>query len=179
MGALLGALALFPAIITIASGKVTTDAEASKLLLAVFALMVVAFTNLWFMVSLINFAYRAVKFVRERGVKTRFGAGWAIGAWFVPVGSIVLPFMVLRDVAGVGAVNAEERKRSLLWFWVFWQLVNNVASFGLQQATGTDTSLTYQGYVIFACALPFFAVPLMMARKVFREINADLAALIV
>lgn len=179
IAALLGALAFFPAISVISSTKIGTDADASKLLLSMFTLLVFAFTNIWFMISLINFSYRAVKFVRERGVKTRFGAGWAIGGWFVPVGSIFLPYLVLRDVAGVGAENAEERKRSLLWFWVFWQVVNNFASFGLQQATGTDTSLTYQGYVIFACALPFFAVPMMMGRKLFREINADLAALIV
>jgi Domain of unknown function (DUF4328) len=179
MAALLGALALFPTIPALASLKITSDAEASKVLLAMFALLVFAFTNLWFMISVINFGYRTVKFVRERGVTTKFGAGWAIGSWFIPVGSIFLPYLVLRDVAGVGSPDADHRKRSLLWFWICWQLVNNAASIGLQQATGSDASLTYQGFVIFACALPFFAVPLMMARKLFREIDADLASLTV
>ena len=179
IAALLGALALFPAIPLITSGQISSDAEASKLFMSVIGLLVFAMTNVWFMVSLINFGYRSVKFVRERGVQTRWGAGWAIGAWFIPVGSIFLPYLVLRDVAGVGATNPDERKRSLLWFWLAWQIVNNVASFGLQQATGTDTSVIYQGYVVFACALAFFAVPMMMGRKLFREIDADLRALIV
>lgn len=183
--ALLGALALFPAIPAFSalladrSSSFASADEAYRALFSVVGLMAFAFTNLWFLVALINFGFRAVRFVRERGVSTRWGAGWAIGSWFVPVASLILPYLVLRDVAGVGAANAEERKRSLLRFWVLWQVVNNVASFGLQAATGQDTSLIYQGFVITACVMPFFAVPMMMARKLFREIESDLKALIV
>jgi Na+/proline symporter len=28
----------------------------------------------------------------------QFGRGWAIGAWFVPLGNLVLPYLVFRDV---------------------------------------------------------------------------------
>lgn len=177
--ALLSALALFAAIPVLASGSVPSDAEVGKVLLAVLGLTAFAVTNIWFLVALINFGYRAVGFVRERGVKTKFGPGWAIGGWFIPVASIFLPYLVLRDVAGVGTPESDQRKRSLLAFWLAWQIVNNVASYGLQEATGKDSSLFYQGYVITACSIAFFAVPMMMGRKLFREINADLSAFIV
>lgn len=182
---LLAALALFPAIPAFSalladrSSSFASPDEAYRALFAVLGLMAFALTNLWFLIALINFGFRAVRFVRERGVTTRWGAGWAIGSWFIPVAALILPYLVLRDVAGVGAANADERKRSLLRFWLVWQVVNNVASFGLQAATGKDTSLIYQGFVITACVMPFFAVPMMMARKLFREIDGDLKTLIV
>jgi len=52
----------------------------------------------------------------------RYQAGWAFGAWLVPVGSLYLPFRVTADIWNAGLVVAGQPARSRLprWWWASW-----------------------------------------------------------
>jgi hypothetical protein len=135
-------------------------------------------TNLWFMVALMGFGLRSAQYVRARGVNTRLKPGWAIGGWFIPIGQLILPYLALVDVFGVGAgEQAAARKRSLVWFWIWFTVLNQVASYSFGDIISSDLATQFQGYQIYAGALAFNIVPLMMARKVFAEVTADLQGL--
>jgi hypothetical protein len=42
-------------------------------------------------------SYRLLVAIRARGEEPRFTPGWAIGAWFIPVGNFFLPCMIMTD----------------------------------------------------------------------------------
>ena len=137
-----------------------------------------AVTNIWFMVSLLGFGLRAAQFVRDHGVTLRLKPGWAIGGWFVPIAQMFLPFIVLNDVAGTGAgQEAAARKRSLLWFWIWFVVLNQLSGYSLGEIISPDLATQFQGYQLYAGVLAFNIVPLMMARKLFGQIDADLRSM--
>ena len=134
---------------------------------------------MWFTISLMGFGFRTAQFAKARGVKLRLAPGWAIGGWFIPFASLVLPYLVLKDVAGLGSQQAAERQRSVLSFWIWWILLSNLTSVGLQWVVSNNVSEQLNGWKLFAASLAFFIVPFMMGRKVFSQINDDLKSLIV
>jgi hypothetical protein len=137
-----------------------------------------AVTNIWFMVSLLGFGLRAAQFARDHGVALRLKPGWAIGGWFVPIAQMFLPFIVLNDVAGTGAgQEAAARKRSLLWFWIWFVVLNQLSGYSLGEIISPDLATQFQGYQVYAGVLAFNIVPLMMARKLFGQIDTDLRSL--
>jgi hypothetical protein len=137
-----------------------------------------AVTNIWFMVSLLGFGLRAAQFVRDHGVTLRLKPGWAVGGWFVPIAQMFLPFIVLNDVAGTGAgQEAAARKRSLLWFWIWFVVLNQLSGYSLGEIISPDLATQFQGYQLYAGVLAFNIVPLMMARKLFGQIDADLRSM--
>lgn len=67
----------------------------------------------------------------------RWGPGWAVGWWFVPVMNFVAPFMVVRDVwkaSGPEADPGSWRKLptppQLWWWWGSWLMGSAVISVG-------------------------------------------------
>jgi hypothetical protein len=78
-------------------------------------------------VLLVVWTWRAAKNQQALGrANPRFGPGWAIGAWFVPLANLVLPLLVVQDLwRGSDASVARERpdwraaKGSALvgWWW--------------------------------------------------------------
>lgn len=137
-----------------------------------------AVTNIWFMVSLLGFGLRAAQFARDHGVTLRLKPGWAVGGWFVPIAQVFLPFIVLNDVAGTGAgQEAAARKRSLLWFWIWFVVLNQLSGYSLGEIISPDLATQFQGYQLYAGVLAFNIVPLMMARKLFGQIDADLRSM--
>ncbi|MEN9714540.1 MAG: hypothetical protein RJA35_7 [Actinomycetota bacterium] len=137
-----------------------------------------AFTNIWFLVALMGFGLRSAQYVRDAGVALRIKPGWAIGGWFIPIAQMFLPFLVLNQVTGVGAGEAAlKRKRSLLWFWIAFVVLNQLASYALGDILAADAGVQFSGYQLYAGVLAFTIVPLMMARKLFTEIDKDLRGL--
>ena len=137
-----------------------------------------AASNLWFVVSLLGFGLRSAQWAREHGTQLRLKPGWAIGGWFVPIASMFLPFIVLNDVAGTGAGEAAAaRKRGLLWFWIWFIVLNQLSGYALGEILSQDVAVQFQGYQLYAGVLAFNIVPLMMARSVFTQIDADLRGL--
>ncbi len=71
--------------------------------------------------------YRLYANVEHLGRKRRYGLGWAIGGWFVPILSVVRPFSVTRDVWVKSSPAVTEPEPSpdeapsvyLVW-WLTW-----------------------------------------------------------
>lgn len=75
-------------------------------------------------VLFLTWLWRARLAAEARGDRQRLARGWTIGAWFVPGANLVLPLLVVEDVAGkTFAVRA------------WWGLV--IASTVVKLATGT------------------------------------------
>lgn len=174
-----GALAIFSAITLLSDQSAITSTQEPTVLSALLGLLVFGISNLWFSIALMGFGLRIAQFAKARGVQSRFAPGWAIGGWFVPVASLVIPYLVLRDAAGLGSQEPEVRKRGVLAFWIWWIVLSNLTSIGLQLITSTNVVDAQNGWKLFAGTLAFFIVPFMMGRKLFAQIDADYRSLIV
>jgi heme/copper-type cytochrome/quinol oxidase subunit 2 len=78
-------------------------------------------------VLMIIWSFKTSKWAQAQGASMRFGPGWAIGAWFIPIANTVLVFLVLNDLyryAEPGLprpIGDHHRGRSgtnLLWGWL-------------------------------------------------------------
>lgn len=172
-------LAVFSVVTILMDIQAPSGTNTPMVLGAALGLFLFGIANLWFTVALMGFGFRAAQFVKSRGLKLRLAPGWAIGGWFIPVASFVLPYLVLKDVAGVDSKVAAERQRSVLGFWIWWVVLSNLINIGLNLITSQTTENQLTGWKLFAGAIAFFIVPFMMGRKVITQIDADLAALIV
>ncbi len=82
--------------------------------LTVFLLLVLGHLGAW--TSVLVWLYRAYANVRVfPGVRPAFPVGLAIGGWFVPFANLVLPPLVVRDLAR--ASEPAGRTRRLVWLW--------------------------------------------------------------
>jgi uncharacterized protein DUF4328 len=68
--------------------------------------------------------YQARKNAEGRGWRQRWGPGWAIGAWFVPVILLWFPYQIMADIWRAG-LPASQRSRPawlpIIW-WACWLL---------------------------------------------------------
>ena len=79
------------------------------------------------LVVLIVFLFRAAKNTElwDRS-KPRWSPGWTIGGWFIPIASLVIPALVVRDVwARTPQRDLDGRERAVAgpivgWWWVTW-----------------------------------------------------------
>ena len=174
-----GALAIFSSVTLLTDLSSVRNSNAPIVLGAMLGLLAFGVANLWFTVSLMGFGFRIAQFAKAHGTKLKLGPGWAIGGWFIPFASLFLPYFALKQVAGLGSQEAAARQRSVLSFWIWWVLLSNLTSAGLQWVISNNVSQQLNGWKLFAASLTFFIVPFMMGRKVFGQINEDLKGLIV
>ncbi|MCS7294652.1 MAG: DUF4328 domain-containing protein [Chloroflexota bacterium] len=99
------------------------------------------------------------------GVARSWGTGWAIGAWFIPLASWLLPMFVINqaykaaDPALTPPVGDQWRSRPsspLFWtWWVLWIVGNFLSSVPLslveRDRVLSDERLTEIGWVFFFC----------------------------
>jgi hypothetical protein len=93
--------------------RVMTQSGAAGLVLAVLILMgAVGSAGLF-----IAWLYRARRNLnRIEGARPRWGSGWALACWFIPVANAVLPGLVVADVAR----NSVAARPRLSWLAVAW-----------------------------------------------------------
>jgi hypothetical protein len=81
-------------------------------------------------VLVIIFLFRAVKnTVIWTGTAPRWAAGWAIGGWFIPLASFVIPFLVFLEVwkrSAPGDPRSGAPGRGLLWCWWLAYVVGQI-----------------------------------------------------
>jgi Domain of unknown function (DUF4328) len=68
--------------------------------------------------------YRARKNADGQDWKQRWGPGWAIGAWFVPVIALWFPYQIMADIWRAGLRPGERRRPAwppIIW-WAGWLL---------------------------------------------------------
>ena len=141
------------------------------------ALDFVAWSSLLMWVAGILFIvwlYRAYRSAESRGaVGRRWGPGWAIGGWFIPLANLVIPKMVVNETDRMsnpetGAPPIEDRWKQLprmrssdAWwlllllgtaaYWTGWSLYYSTPNFDAT-ATGTGYALMGIGQAVLAVA---------------------------
>jgi Domain of unknown function (DUF4328) len=53
--------------------------------------------------ALMAWLYIAAENVQAWGIRLKWGPGWAIGAWFIPVANLVIPVLVVNELARASA----------------------------------------------------------------------------
>ncbi len=141
-------------------------------------------------VAFITWLYRAYKNVPTLGAgDTKYTAGWAVGAWFVPILNLFRPYQIVREAwdAGESYVAGEDADRivrpaghALLgWWWGTWILSGIVGQVAVRMslsARGPQEILaaTHLGLANEIIALPcaFLAIAVVLrltARQEARE----------
>jgi hypothetical protein len=177
-----GSLGIFANAKTLAdatsSAAAINDSNALSVLAAMMGIFFLGVGVLWFSAAMMGFGFRAAQFVRERGATTRWRPGWAIGGWFVPILSLFVPFMILRDIiSATKSATSAATQRSLLWFWIWWVALANLANSTVSNLQSTNVGTVYSSLTLLAGAMCFHIVPFMMGKKLFKTIDADLRAM--
>jgi hypothetical protein len=177
IASLAGAMGLFQLgkLLTVPSSQLA-QSDAGLLMLSVAAILALVITQLWFMVSLIGFGFRAIQAAVGRGYVSQQKPGFFIASWFIPVISIYLPATQLSALAGFTAgESVRKRKREVMTFWVIWLLIQ----FGFSSIASAPTDNLTDPQIIsllaaFGAISAFQAVPLMLGRRMVAEFTADL-----
>lgn len=116
--------------------------EASAAMIGLFllsALVIAVLVIIWW--------YQAYQAIERVGATDRsWSAGWAIGGWFIPLASLIIPKLVLNEIDRVSAAaeegGGEWRDRRTLgvatWWWGLWVMGSLALGFG---ATLTQSQL--------------------------------------
>ena len=182
VGSIVGSLGIFANAKTLAeataSAAAINDSNALSVLAALMGIFFLGVGTLWFSAAMMGFGFRAAQFVRERGATTRWRPGWAIGGWFVPILSLFVPFMIFRDIIdATKAATTAATQRSLLWFWIWWVVLANLANSTVSNLQSTNQATVYSSLTLLAGSMCFHVVPFMMGKKLFNTIDADLRAM--
>lgn len=179
IGSVIGALGVFGTATSLAHPETISQASPPLLLATVVGLFLYGVGLLWFTVSLTMFSWRSAQFVRDRGAFLKWPAAWGIWGWFVPILTLFVPYLVLRDVIlGSEGQDAAAKRRSLLWFWIWWQVLSGLMNVAMEYITAQDQSQAFTGWSLFAGVMAFQLVPFMMGRALFARVDADLKALL-
>ena len=150
------------------------DADARADLLNTTLLVLTVITAVFF----ITWLYLEYRRVQRANEPTRFEAGWAIGAWFVPFLNWVRPYQVAEDVWK--ATAGREKSRALVGAWWGCYLGSILLAFAAgsgEEARTIDDALNKNGlYIARAVVLLVAAVlALLMVRAVLRSRAGELA----
>ena len=116
----------------------------------------------------IMWQYRYVRNAERYGSKLRWGPGWAIGGWLIPIANIAIPTMQLKESAE--ASDRERRAPPLLFVWLgTWILANVVLRFSvsLQPPDDEQEALSYLKDFQTADRVAVFADLLYVAAAIF------------
>jgi uncharacterized protein DUF4328 len=139
-------------------------------------------------VVFIAWLYRAAKNNETLGrEQPRFGAGWAIGSWFIPLASFVIPVLIVQDLwrgadpdrpRGDPAWRESPRSALVAWWWGAWVLAWVASQALLLDADTVDEVRTQDTVAIIGMVLTAGAAILAVAvvRALTRRQDACLAA---
>jgi hypothetical protein len=103
----------------------------------------------------------------------RLAAGWAIGGWFVPIGNMLLPVVVVTDVIKASNPMRRSIPQVRLW-WAGWIGGSLATPIGIT-ALVTSDPLSRRGPAALALFLILAAVLYAMAAFTFRTIAKKVA----
>lgn len=103
----------------------------------------------------------------------RLAAGWAIGGWFVPIGNMILPVLVVTDV--VKASNPMRRSIPQVWLWWVSWIGGSLATPIGATVLVTSNPLTRRGPAALTLFLILAAILYTMAAFSFTTIAKNVA----
>jgi hypothetical protein len=118
-------------------------------------------------ITFLYWLYVALRNLVRWGLRPRWGPGWAIGSWLIPVADLVLPLLVVREAARRSGSGRGGTALVVVWWVVF------LAGEGLGDFSGLDAAVTVPLYV--AAAALAIAVVAHITRLQVRRQN-ELAA---
>jgi hypothetical protein len=128
-------------------------------------------------ITFILWLYRAYENTDAVAPATRrYGKGWAIGGWFVPILAAWRPKEIINDVWRAGGDHTEPPPLLAVW-WGFWLVSNFVSNIVVRIALNGDTteeirngSLAY----VFSDALDVVAaiLAIVVATRITRRLDA-------
>jgi hypothetical protein len=107
--------------------------------------------------------YRARKNADGRGQDQRYGPGWAIGAWVIPVANLWFPYQVMADIwrANLPAERRANRARLPGFWWGCWIAGDIFALIALASAR-TAPGLHSVAYILVALSVAAAAILLIV-----------------
>jgi hypothetical protein len=119
------------------------------------ALLSTIITFLWWL-------YVALRNLVRWGLRPRWGPGWAVGSWLIPVADLVLPLLVVREAARRSGSGPGGSALVLVWWVVF------LAGESLGDFSTLDAVIVVPLYVA-ACALAIAVVAHITGLQVRRQ----------
>ena len=125
--------------------------------------------------------FRTTKMIRARGFTTRFGPGWAIGGFFIPLAQIVIPFLMFVDckkaITFWNGSGTDNRYAILGWWW-WLQTGSLLVGRALSSEDTTDIdSLINQEYIRLAMGAGLL-VGAVFGALVFDRFRADFGKIV-
>jgi ABC-type thiamin/hydroxymethylpyrimidine transport system permease subunit len=122
--------------------------------------------------------HRAYRKTRELGGEMRYSNGWAIGAWFIPIGWLWIPKKLANDIWWGTAPEERswaERSALLTSWWLAWVFAGvGVRFFGNGDVSNVDDGLRVNLAALVDLAL--FLLAAVLALFVVRQVGQRLAA---
>lgn len=63
---------------------------------------------------------RARRHLMDFDARPKYSPGWTVGAWLIPLGNIVMPALVMRDIAQWSTNDEATRRRLSRLIWLWW-----------------------------------------------------------
>jgi hypothetical protein len=178
---------LFEKAVVRADEDTATDADRTLLLAGAATSLVVLMAVVFTVVAFIVWLYRARKNLVTWGIQgLRYGPGWAIGGWFIPIANLVIPKLVVDTVWSGSKLPPAERaaRRSsngLIWSWWLCLLVGNLMTnvAARERFTRDDTVAEIVGFNTPSTALMVVAafLAIVLVRRITRMQEQRQAAL--
>ncbi|MFW5740802.1 MAG: DUF4328 domain-containing protein [Myxococcota bacterium] len=103
--------------------------------------------------------YYALRTNARRGRKKNYGPGWAVGSFLIPIASLILPYLVMRELCDYAPKTPDSERRNLvaLWWGSFVAMhVGNAFSSVLPEqypAESVAGLMTYNGIILVRNAI--------------------------
>jgi Domain of unknown function (DUF4328) len=123
--------------------------------------------------------YLAHKNLPELGARfLRFGPGWAVGVFFVPVLNLWAPYQAMGDLAKASrdprTWQLEDTPPLILVWWLLWLLAQFLGNGRLTSESSAHTIARLEGVTVLEIASGVLSVPLyLLARYIVRRVWRD------
>ena len=119
-----------------------------------------------FVASQIVWSYKAYRFTEKiTGISRKWQRGWTIGGWFVPIGFLFIPFLVIRETESI--IMRKQNKYAwagFAWFSLSWiaivgrRLISELSPYDGYGFDYSEQSVLYPVYFVTGFALIFSAL---------------------
>lgn len=133
-------------------------------------------------VAWLRWFHRAYRNVDSLGIR-RFGTGWAIGGWFVPILSLYRPKQIANDLWAAGAADADDARPPVLLavWWLGYLVVTQLGAIALRVFLSDDTTAglrtsTTLNLVADVLDIAVALLAIVVARRITARLEARAAA---
>jgi Domain of unknown function (DUF4328) len=104
----------------------------------------------------------------------RFGPGWAVGCFFVPIINLWAPYQAMRDLAKASRSprqwELEDTPPAIIIWWVFWLIAEFMGRGTLRgQIVPELSSVTVLALISAVLSIPLYLLALYIVRRITRD----------